>query len=229
MKSAYFSLKPKIIKLRKVGKTYGEIRKILGKNIPKSTLSLWCGEIPLLPEYQKRLRETALVNSGKGLKVALAVNKARREKYLKSIEESNAHLSLTIKNKDVAKISLAMLYLGEGSKDPKRGSLVFGNSDPLVVRLFLWLLRYCYKIDEKKLHCTLQGRADHNTKELEQFWSRVTQIPLSQFYKVQIDPRTIGKPSKKPDYKGVCRIDYFSADLLLNLLQIPKTIFGPIA
>lgn len=229
MKSIYFGLKPKVITLRKSGKTYGEIKQILRKDIPKSTLSLWCEKIPLSLEYQKRLKNTALINSKKGLKVALIVNRIRREKYLKFIEKRNSHLAFAIKDRNTAKIALAMLYLGEGSKNPKRGSLVFGNSDPFVVSLFLKLLRYCYKIDEKKLHCTLQGRADQNVKELERFWSRVTHVSPSQFYKALIDPRTIGKPSKKLDYKGVCRIDYFSSDVFLDLLQIPKTIFGPIA
>jgi len=70
--------------------------------------------------------------------------------------------------------------------------------------------------------------ADQNIKKLEKFWSQVTKISLSQFYKARIDPRTIGKPSKKPNYKGVCRIDYFSADLFIELMQIPKIIHkGP--
>ena len=93
---------------------------------------------------------------------------------------------------------------------------------------FLYLLRYCYDIDEKKLRCTVQSRADQNVGELEKFWSKITEIPPSQFYKTRIDSRTIGKKSKKLNYKGVCRIDYFSGDLFIELMQIPKIIYkGP--
>ena len=104
---------------------------------------------------------------------------------------------------------------------------MLGNSEPLVIRLFLNLLRYCYNIDESKFRCTLQCRADQNIPKLEKFWSQITNIPLAQFYKARIDPRTIGKPSNNPNYKGVCRIDYFSGDIFMELKQIMSLILGP--
>ncbi len=224
MKSKHFVLKPKVITLRKSGKTYGEIRRILGKNIPKSTLSLWCEKVPLLPEYQKRLKNTILINSEKGRKIALVVNRVKREKYIREVKNRVVHLRNKFRDRDAAKIALAMLYLGEGSKR-QHGSLVFGNSDPVTIKLFLHLLRYCYDVDENKFRCTLQCRADQNIKELEIFWARMTRIPLRQFYKARVDARTIGKPSKKLDYKGVCRIDYFSGDIFMELKQIVEILF----
>ena len=159
------------------------------------------------------------------------VNKEKRKKYLISITDRNKYLSEILENKDVCKIALSMLYLGEGTKNLSRGSLRFGNSDPFIIDLFLNLIRKCYNIDEKKFRCTILCRADQSIKKLESFWSKKTKIPLSQFYKTRIDPRTIGKPTKKSDYKGVCVIDYFSADVFLDLMQIPKTIYknGPVA
>ncbi|PIR44326.1 hypothetical protein COV23_00575 [Candidatus Wolfebacteria bacterium CG10_big_fil_rev_8_21_14_0_10_31_9] len=108
---------------------------------------------------------------------------------------------------------------------------MFGNSDPNIIYLFLKLLRYCYDIDENKFRCTLQDRADQNIKKLEKFWRLVTKIPKKQFYKARIDPRTIGKISKKPEYKGVCVIDYFSADILNEFKKIVEVIYknGPVA
>ena len=220
-------LKEKAIRLRKQGKTYLEIQRTLGVRISKSTLSYWCRNIPLPLGYQRKVREYNKFNLNKARKIALAVNKEKREKYLKSVAKRNVHLRGILKNRDVAKIALAMLYLGEGAKTQK-SSLMFGNSDPFMVSLFLRLLRYCYNIDEGKFRCTLQCRADQNIKKLEKFWSKVTKIPSPQFYKVQVDPRTIGKPSRKPNYKGVCRIDYFSADLFIELKNIAETIHkGP--
>lgn len=224
MKSKFYSLKPKVIILRKSGKTYGEIIKIIGQNIPKSTLSNWCSKIYLTSKQKKVIDKKVIENCKKGMEVAWIINKERREKYLESIVNRNRHLALLLKNKNTAKIALAILYLGEGAKT-KRGSLMFGNSDPYIINLFLHLLRFCYNIDEKKFRCTLQCRADQNIIKLEKFWGETTKIPLSQFYKARIDPRTIGKTSKNIDYKGVCRIDYFSADIFLDLMQIPKTIY----
>ena len=221
-------LKQKAIQLRKQGKTYLEIKKELGINIPKSTLSNWCSNIKLPKEYQDRIQKIILDNAQKGRNIALIVNRVKREKYLQSVINRNQYLATIFKNRDVAKVALAMLFLGEGAKNTKRGSLLFGNSDPFIISLFLHLLRFCYNINENKFRCTLQCRADQDVKKLEKFWSQVTKIPLSQFYKAKIDPRTIDKPSKKLDYKGVCRIDYFSADLFIELMQIPKIIYkGP--
>lgn len=222
-------LKNKVIQLRKLGKTYGEIQKILKTIIPKSTLSYWCSGVDLPKEYQDKIKKINLDNARKGRAVALIVNQIKRKKYLEYLFFRNKHLAKILENEDIAKIALVMLYLGEGAKNLKRGSLMFANSDPFIVSLFLYLLRNCYKIDESKFRCTLQCRADQNIKQLEKFWSDITNVPLPQFYKARVDPRTIGKKSKKPDYKGVCRIDYFSAEIFLELMQIPKIIYnGPI-
>lgn len=216
-------LREKVEKLRKRGKTYSEIRQALKSFIPKSTLSYWCRKISLPFGYQRKIQAYNKFNLNKARKIALIINRAKREKYLQSVTNRNIHLKKALKNRDTAKIALAMLYLGEGSKR-QRGSMMFGNSEPFIVSLFLRLLRYCYNIDESKFRCTLQCRADQNIKKLENFWSKVTKIPLSQFYKARIDPRTIGRPSKKLDYKGVCRIDYFSADLFIELKQIAEIV-----
>lgn len=217
MTSHIFSIKEKVIKLRRSGKTYKEIQRAVGKQIPKSTLSYWCKDTPLPKEYQERIKKLSFNGIQKGRAIALVANKINREKYLQAIENENKYLADILKNnKDVARIALTMLYLGEGKKKTS-GSLVFGNSNPSIISLFMKLLRQCYAIDEKRFRCTVQCRDGQNVKKLESYWSKITRIPLSQFYKARIDPRTIGKTSKKPDYKGVCRIDYFSAKIYTEL------------
>lgn len=223
MQSRYYIFKTKAIILRKTGKTYGEIKKIIGKPIPKSTLSHWFRNIVLPKKYWEQTDKKIIKNIEKARTKALTVNRLKREKYIREVKNRVKNLSAKLKEKDVAKIALAMLFLGEGSKTNK-GSLMFGNSDPLIIRLFLNLLRRCYNIDENKFRCTLQCRADQNIKKLERFWSQITKIPSSHFYKARIDPRTIGRPSKNLDYKGVCRIDYFSADIFNELTAIGKLL-----
>lgn len=180
---------------------------------------MWCKNVYLKPEYQERINRAVIENIHKGRAIALAVNKIRRENYLKKVQERVKYLKDVFENKDVLKISLAILYLGEGAKT-RKGFLTFGNSDPRIISLFMYLLRTCYKIDESKFRCTLQCRADQDIKKLEKFWSGVTKISLKQFYMARIDKRTIGQISKKLDYKGVCRIDYFSADLFNEIMKI---------
>lgn len=222
-------IKEKVIRLRKSGKTYGEIRKEMGTSIPKSTLSNWCNGILLSQIEKEKIRISQIIGVKRGMETAWMVNKARREKYLASIDTRILPLQKRMKEVEVKKIALAMLYLGEGKKKTS-SYLSLGNSDPKIIRLFLSLLRSAYVIEENKFRCIVQCRADQDTKALENFWSGLTSIPLEKFYTARIDPRTIGKPSRKLDYKGVCVINYFSADIFWELMKIGElTANGPIA
>lgn len=48
----------------------------------------------------------------------------------------------------------------------------------------------------------MQCRADQNIEDLEKYWLSKVKIPREQFYKAQVDHRTIGKPTKKRIIKG---------------------------
>lgn len=210
--------------LRRDGKTYGEIRATLGLPIPKSTLSDWCKTIELSGLEQVRLEANKLRNEERGRFIAHAITRKHRQEYLASVQQRVAHLPELLKDKNVAKIALGMLYLGEGSKSSRKACVELANSDPAIIRLFLYLLRTHYLLDESKFRCTIQCRADQDTKALEEFWLGVVGISKPQFYRTRIDMRTVGKASGKPEYKGVCVITYLSADLYHELMSIGRTI-----
>lgn len=215
--------KQEIIKLRTQGFSYSEISFKVGKAIPKSTLAYACKGVILSNKQKNRIRNkinASLVVARQ--KSALLAKVKRTEREYKLLQK-NRFLGKIIQRVDVAKIALAMLFLGEGSKT-HTATVMFGNSNPVIIALFLRFLRKCYSLDESKFRCTVQCRADQNIEELKKFWAMITKIPLKQFYKIQIDPRTIGKPLKNADYKGVCRIDYLSAELVADLHQTIKII-----
>jgi hypothetical protein len=222
-------IKKRAMELRVEGKTYTEINEILKTKISKSTMSFWFKNTPLPQGYQRKIEEYSKYNIKKAQKMAFFANKIKRENYLNSIVERNKHLATILNDVNIAKVALSILYLGEGTKNLKRGSVRFGNSDPFVIDLFLKLIKKCYIVNQEKFRGTVLCRADQDIKSLETFWSKLTGIPLKQFYKARIDSRTIGKPTKKLEYKGVLVIDYFSADVFLDLMSIPKIIhkMGP--
>ena len=206
------------------GKTYTEIRSALNTDIPKSTLSDWCRDIILPEAYYQRVENLNRVNLNKGRSIAAKLLQERQKFFYKELHTKNAVLLDAFNsNTQVRKITLAVLYLAEGSKT-KRGSLMFGNSDPLIIQIFLRLLRESYDINESKFRCTVQCRADQRIPSLEKFWTRITSISLKQFYMARVDKRTIGQKSRKTDYKGVCRIDYFSSIIDLELKYIAQMI-----
>jgi hypothetical protein len=218
------TLKEKALTYRRQGKTYSEIRMLLGESVPPATLSYWFRNVVLSGAAEERRKETIRVLIQRARSAALKMKRSMRMAYLESVRQRNKHLEKMVRKRDIAKIILAMLYLGEGAKNHKRASVMLGSSDQRIVSIFLCLLRFCYPIHEQKLRCTVQCRADQDSEKLERFWSGITQIPRSQFYRARIDPRTIGKPSRKLDYKGVCRIEYFSADIFHDFLAIADIV-----
>lgn len=217
----------KVRNLRALGKTYGEIREYLKLQIPKSTLSEWCKGVNLPTDYAERIADLNLNNLNKGRLIAHEINKIKREEFFKELELINFPTSLMVKNPEAAKIALAMLCLGEARKyTPKGGTFSLGSSDPRIITIFLELLKICFSFKLEKVRCTVQCRADQDTKVLEKFWISVTKIPKRLFYNARIDPRTIGKPTKKKEYKGVLRVDYFDTKVQLELESLAQLIYN---
>jgi len=119
-----------------------------------------------------------------------------------------------------------MLCLGEARKYNSSGSFSLGSSDPRIIIIFLVLLEVCFDYNQDKVRCTVQCRADQDTKELEGFWQDVTRIPRKLFYKTRIDPRTIGKPTKRLDYRGVLKVDYFDTKVQLELESLSSLVYN---
>lgn len=215
-------------KLRSLGKTYGEIRRNVHLLIPKSTLSDWCKNVRLPKNYIKRLAHLNKKNLDKGRRIGLEISKIKREEFFENLIKKNKPIAKRIIDKEIAKIALAMLCLGEASKYKPGRSFNLGSSDHRIITLFLELLKVCFDFNFEKVRCTVQCRADQDSKKLERYWVSITGIPKRLFYKSRIDPRTKGKPTKKKEYMGVLRVDYLDTavqhdieclgDMLYNLI-----------
>ncbi len=209
--------------LRSKGKTYTEILKIINLKIPKSTLSKWCESVSLPKWYKNKLKELNELNIGKAQQYAFVQLHKKRREYLEQTHREAGNIFRKF-NMSGLKMMLAMLYLGEGSKISGRSGLCLGSSDPNIITLYILLLERCYGILIDKLRCRISYRADQNIKELEKYWSRITGIPLKNFYKTKFDPRTVGKPTKNLNYKGVCVITCAGARIQLELETFPKLL-----
>ncbi len=219
-------LKTEIRRLRSMGKTYTEIKAQLQIEAPKSTLSDICRNVQLPKEYAEMITAFNYKSLGKARAVASASNRIKKKKFLEEILKINAPIANAIRDKNIAKIALAMLCLGEASKSANNCSFYLGNSDPRIVILFLNLLKYCFEFDLSKVRCTVQCRADQDIESLENYWRHITMIPKKQFYKTRIDPRTIGKPTLKPKYMGVLKVDYFSKRTQLDLESLADLVYN---
>lgn len=215
-------IKQRAVELRHKGLTYTEIQSSLNYPIPKNTFTGWFKNIKLSREAEKRISKKIEAGGNIGRAKAWKTIKEKRGKLLEDIYKK-VELEIGIIDKLTVKICLSMLYLGEGGK---YGEWIrFGNSDPKIVKLFLYCLRKAFSISEKKLRGRVQCRADQNIADLQKFWSELSSIPLDQFTKPQVDKRTIGKPTKRINYKGVFIVEYYSNKLFLEVKFISDIIY----
>lgn len=224
-----------IRRLRSLGKTYGEIVQQIKIKVPKSTLSDLVQGVILPQKYEEKISKLNTINLNRGRKRAWIINEIKRKEFLDGLTKKNQPIAKQIKDKDIAKIALAMLCLGEAAKySTGGGRFSLGNSDPKIIVILLELVKKCFNFDINKIRATVQCRADQDADKLKQYWRKITGIPENLFYKPLIDPRTKGKPTKNKDYKGVLRIDYFDTKLQLELESLADLIYnqllnGPLA
>lgn len=227
MSSKWFELKLKAIELRKLGISMGKIEKSLG--IPKSTLSSWFRGIKLNKKAQYKITEDRL----KHLRLARskAVKWHNEQKKLRLNDARAAALKTLIEldtiNPAIKELALSMLYLGEGGKGDKSGTLL-GSSDPLILKFFTGMLIQNYKIDVYKIKCALHLRADQNPEKLKRYWSQILNLPIQNFMKSSVDSRTKGRPTY-PSYKGVCVVSCGNTALQRKLMFLSRGFCEKIA
>lgn len=201
----------------KSGKTYPEIReKFL---IPKSTLSVWFKNAGKKPdrtrqlEHLKRIRPiaAATIHRKKEARVALATGIAEKELQ-----------RVPLRNKSVQKALLAMLYWAEGAKSDMTG-LRFVNTDPVLAKLYISLLRSTYSLDESRLRIRLHVHYYHRHREAIAFWSELLDVPSSQFGKIYVKKRSVLKRFRK-NFQGICFINYFDGAIRRELLSLGQQI-----
>lgn len=209
---------------RAQGKTYQEINAELGTNVPKSSLSYICKGVDPGEDYKKRMLLEAKIRMGEIRKSAVQKNRKLFNQRIDQHRELALFLAPLINNIEIARLCLAMLYLGEGAKWRSRRGPLLSSSDPRIIRIYLALIRNCYNVDEERIRCRIQHRADQSSKELVHYWSDITGFSIDRFYPCYVDKRTIGKTTKRLNYRGVCSIMCPGTDIQLELDLIADMI-----
>jgi hypothetical protein len=202
-------LKFEAIALRKSGRMFSEIAQELG--IAKSTAYSWTNNV--------QLSEVERLNIVDRLKLAQR-NKAshlpellriKREKALALLQAEAASVIKQIdSSSSYDKIICSVMFWCEGGKDVRAG-IQFINSDPILIKTFLHLLRRSFSINEAKFKAIVHIHDYHDEATQIRFWSDVTSIPISNFYRSYRKPHT-GK-NKRLDYQGCISIRYYDASL----------------
>lgn len=209
-------LRTKAIGLRKQGYLYAQIARELG--ISKSTAQIWTSKTLLTTEELAKIESNLKLHQRSQYQRLTNGKKAKREKRTEQLHlHAKSTLDKTTLDPDTKRVMCALLFWCEGGKDVN-GALHFINSDPVMIMTFLKLLRETFPIKEEKLRALIHLHQYHNPDEQLQYWSEITSIPTSQFYKPYLKPNT-GK-NIHPGYAGCVSLRYNDSSLGKSLKMI---------
>lgn len=190
--------KEKAREMRAEGKSYSEIKSVLG--VSKSTLSLWLRDMPLTSTQMSAVRDK---------------NPRRIEKFRRTMEQKRE--VRLVKAYDKAKIDIGklserelflaglFLYWGEGAKS-MRGTTLIANTDPDIISFFLrWMMSL--GIEKKNIKVKLHLYCDMDTEKEILYWSNLLDIPQSQFRKSYIKSSPLSGLTYKNGFgHGTCNL-----------------------
>ncbi len=188
-------LKEQAFKLRRSGKSYSEILRVLNLS-SKGTLSVWFRNIELNATEQKLLERNMRLAVDRGLK---SFNENRGKKILQENQEARIKGQNLIKSLSKRELLLigATLYWGEGTKAENANSqkvIAFTNSDPEMIATFLKFVREIWNVKEEKIRAGIHIYKSIDPDKARQYWSKVTSLPPDRFYIVnQVSRASQGK------------------------------------
>ena len=192
--------KQKVISLRQLGYSVKEIANLVP--VSKSTVSVWVQNMVLSKKAKVRLSKRHTHGQLRSQEV-LREHRLLREADI--ARRANEYLSKVNIPEEINLLLLSLLFWCEGTKD---GGVIFTNSDPSTIRVFMELFRDCLPIDVDRIRITVHLHDYHNVEKQLLYWSKVTRIPLSQFSKPYIKP-SVHKYTKE-NYPGCVQVRYYS-------------------
>jgi len=194
------------IKLREKGYSYSEILKVI--QVSKATLSQWLRNVDIASDQVERLRSKNAEARKLG---SLALRNNRIYKTKKIIESSR--LEVKSININTLRIIGTVLYWAEGSKQNENRpskELIFTNSDPEMIKVYLLWLNKCHGIDSSniKFEIYIHETYDKTPLELSKYWSDITSFSVDNFNKIYFKKNKVKsiRKNKGIKYHGVLRI-----------------------
>jgi hypothetical protein len=200
-------LRNEVVKLRKLGYSYSEIREYVP--LAKSTLSNLLKDIKL----SKKAREIIESKTVGAQKLGAEAKRKQRIEKVERIRKSAFSQITNITDKELFLMGI-MLYWAEGSK-AKEGNIsqqvAFGNSDPKMCKFYLKWLRNGLKIKDEDIYFSVYINSIFKGKEkwVLNFWSEYMGVSSVRFKKVSFTKTPFSKKNKRENrsgYRGLLRI-----------------------
>ncbi|MDP2668524.1 MAG: helix-turn-helix domain-containing protein [bacterium] len=208
--------KQKAIGLRRAGKSYSQIKQLVG--VSKSTLSYWLKDMPLPDDKMRILRDW---NENRIEKFRNTMRQKREARLTKIYSEEKINI-LPLSERELFLAGL-FLYWGEGGKTAE-ARLVISNTNPAVIKFFIrWLS--IFKVPKEKLRIYVHLYKDMNIKKELNFWAKTLGIPLQQFQKPYIKNSAMSGLTYKNGFNhGTCNAMIGDARLSERVLMGIKAL-----
>lgn len=169
--------------LRRKGGSIREIAKIL--DVSKSSASLWCRDIVLGEEQMKELFHRDLIGGEKGRIKSQESHRREKQQRFDYFHKIGYQQVGELSKNDLFLLGVAM-YWSEGAKTD--GRVLLTNSDPYMIRLYIRWLKECFGIQSNQITCRVTINELHSDRkqEIEEYWTKVVNLPLTQFTKTTI-------------------------------------------
>ena len=193
--------------LRQKGWSISEIAKELDM-LKSGSISKWCRDIVLTSEQMGRLIKRQESGSYKGRIIATERLRERRLREVELLRKEGLEEIGRLNRRDLF-IGGVSMYWSEGETYPGSDNLSFINSDPKMILFMLKWFREICKVPNNRFSLQVKINEIHKNriKEIENYWSRLTAIPLTQFTKTILIKAKSKKIYLNPnEYFGTLRI-----------------------
>jgi DNA-binding transcriptional ArsR family regulator len=169
----------KALEMRKREMSYSQIKKALG--ISKSTLSYWLADYPLSKE---RIRELRDCNEQRIERYRETMRKKRQDRL--DIFYKQEKLKIFPINKKELYLAGLFIYMGEGAKSQNLKQLLISNTNPAIIKFFIYWAEKSLLISRDKMSVQLHLYSDMDINKEIDFWSTTLKIKKSQFIRPYI-------------------------------------------
>lgn len=205
--------------LRKNGFSISDIKEKL--KVSKSSVSIWVRDIILDKDQLEKISEKMFGR--------LVVEKRRTTRINR--ESAKRQILIDLAKRQVKQISNrelwligVMLYWAEGGKT-QRSLVRFSNGDPEMIKIMMEFFRKICKVPEDKFRCYLHIHPHLDHIVAEKYWSKITNVNLTSFFKTYRKMNVSSKNKKDNLPMGTLDIYICDTQLFLKISGWARGIF----
>ncbi|PIR57429.1 MAG: hypothetical protein COU72_00970 [Parcubacteria group bacterium CG10_big_fil_rev_8_21_14_0_10_41_35] len=199
------------IKLRKQGMAMGEIAKKIG--VSKSSVSYWVRDIAITKQQRSKLNANG--HSVEAIEKRRIARLANTQKHRDIIKQEALIEASQLVSQPLWCIGVA-LYWGEGGKTQQTARI--SNADPTVIFTMMRFFREICEIPEEKFRGHVHTFAHTNINKSVQYWSTVSDIPTTRFYKTYCKPSSASRQKRDTLPYGTVQIYVHDSDFFFRLI-----------